>query len=152
MLVWRNLRYSSGWLSRSVGREPNLRLLVTVLAITDTSDIKRTSQNEATVSTLCFGRHAQHVFLHPNVTVPTHRPNHCLSMKSEETQYRERFFVQADNVWNDNRLSFVCSSVVFVSAIFLCAVFVSPFRLTDRLSLLPLFFGGSHTAPAILIH
>ena len=37
-------------------------------------------------------------FQHPNVTVPTHRPNHCLSMKSEETQNRERFFVQADNV------------------------------------------------------
>src|SRR5208283_4320006 len=33
-----------------------------------------------------------------NVTVPTHRPNHCLSMKSEETPYHERFFVQADNV------------------------------------------------------
>jgi hypothetical protein len=33
-----------------------------------------------------------------NVTVRTQRPNHCLSMKSEETQDREQFFVQGDNV------------------------------------------------------
>ena len=47
----------------------------------------------------CFGRRAQHVLSAiSNVTVPTHRPNHCLSVKSEETQYRERFLVQADNV------------------------------------------------------